>query len=112
MLSGAGDFAKVQKNVHKCFEAIDRFELDADNTFLLKMVSVEQENVTFRKPIPLRSGMSGKKLEVWLKDVVTSMRATLAVLTRPVLPETYSYSLLQRIEREPAQLILLLNMVN
>lgn len=110
ILSNGNNPEKVNRHMSKIFQAIDRLELqpDGDRPKAKTMVScVGVETVDFTQPLKLVG-----KVENYLSDCIDAMRDTLYEVVRTSIPAQESMKKEEWLKRDPAQVTLLVNMIN
>jgi dynein heavy chain len=105
ILSQTKNVLAVQPHLNKCFDAMNELEFD-ENLVIRGMHSAEGESVRFSEPIDPNQGAKKGNIELWLKDVETQMRLSLA---REMKRGFHAYATTPRSEwvlNHPGQIVL------
>eukprot|EP00878_Enallax_costatus_P044621 GHUV01053316.1.p1 GENE.GHUV01053316.1~~GHUV01053316.1.p1 ORF type:complete len:464 (+),score=147.77 GHUV01053316.1:399-1790(+) len=113
ILSNGNNPVKVMQHMSKCFQAIDKLKLDAENPPAgerpkgLGMIScVGEEYVAFKQPLPLEN-----KVESYMNDIVGKMRGELREVLRDSVADYTTKPRDKWLFDWPFQIILVVNQI-
>ncbi|RHY29832.1 hypothetical protein DYB32_004823 [Aphanomyces invadans] len=107
MIGNSKEPKQIQRHLNKMFAGIAAFEM-VDNNVITGLVSKEGEVVRLQTPI---NPKDDARINVWLAQVETEMRMTLALLLEDAMAKIDRVNYLDWIRQYPAQIVLLATQV-
>ncbi|KAH9136192.1 hypothetical protein LEN26_006284 [Aphanomyces euteiches] len=103
MIGNSKEPRQIQRHLNKMFAGVAAFEI-ADNGATTGLVSKEDETVRLKQAV---NPQEDARINVWLAQVETQMRMTLASMLEVAVAKSESTNYLDWISMYPAQIILL-----